>query len=78
MNLKEILQKIDISSVKVLDDGDMEIISNTGFSEIQSITIFPVEYAFIANDFGEFSVIIKRAVPECFQDSFDEYLVFTD
>jgi len=70
------LGEIEISAAKSAESGDIEISSNTNFAELKRKTHFPITSAYLIEDDEEWSLVVKRNVPEDFRDEFEEYCVF--
>lgn len=70
------LGEIEISAAKSAESGDIEISSNTNFAELKRRTHFPITSAYLIEDDEEWSLVVKRNVPEDFRDEFEEYCVF--
>ena len=64
------------ASTKSAESGDIEISSNTNFAELKRRTYFPITSAYLIEDDEEWSLVVKRNVPEDFRDEFEEYCVF--
>ena len=69
------LGTVEISSAKSAE-ADIEVFSNTNFAELARKTYFPVTSAYLIEDDDEWSLVVKRNVPEDFRDEFEEYFVF--
>lgn len=70
------LGDIEISGAKQAEAGDIKVSSASGFAELKRKTYFPITSAYLVEDDDEWSLVVKRNVPEDFRDEFEEYCVF--
>jgi len=69
------LGAVEISNAKPAE-ADIEVFSSTNFAELERKTYFPITSAYLIEDDDEWSLVVKRNVPEDFRDEFEEYYVF--
>jgi len=69
------LGAVEISSAKSAE-ADIEVFSSTNFAELEHKTYFPITSAYLIEDDDEWSLVVKRNVPEILRDEFEEYCVF--
>jgi len=69
------LGDIEISEAKLVEAGDIKV-SISDFANLECKTYFPVTSVYLIEDDEEWSLVVKRNVPEDFRDEFEEYCVF--
>lgn len=70
------LGEVEISEAQQAEAGDIRVSSKSGFAELEHKTYFPITSAYLVEDDEEWSLVVKRNVPEYFRDEFEEYCVF--
>lgn len=70
------LGDVEISGVQQVEAGDIKVSSKSCFAELERKTYFPITSAYLVEDDEEWSLVVKRNVPDDFRDEFEEYCVF--
>lgn len=70
------LGDVEISGAKQAEAGDIKVSNESGFAELERKTYFPITSAHLIEDDEEWSLVVKRNVPEILRDEFEEYCIF--